>query len=88
MYKKIRDSYYNKLIIKKQWNPLNKEKIFNNIFFFDWDDTLLCTTFFAPTGVLNDLQTNKIKKKEKDNIKKINAIDAKLLTKTLRMGYV
>ena len=42
MSKKIRDSYYNKLIIKKQWNPLNKEKIFNNIFFFDWDDTLLC----------------------------------------------
>ncbi len=88
MYKKIRDSYYNKLIIKKQWNPLNKEKIFNNIFFFDWDDTLLCTTFFAPTGVLNDLQTNKIKKKDKDIIANIDSIVAKLLTKTLSLGYV
>jgi hypothetical protein len=31
--KKIRDSYYNKLIIKNQWNPLKKEKIVNNLFF-------------------------------------------------------
>ena len=45
--KKIRDSYYNKLIIKHQWNPLKKEKIVNNLFFFDWDDTLLCTTFIS-----------------------------------------
>ena len=37
--KKIRDSYYHKLIIKNQWNPFKKDKIFNNLFFFDWDDT-------------------------------------------------
>ena len=31
--KKIRDSYYHKLIIKNQWNPFKKDKIFNNLFF-------------------------------------------------------
>jgi FMN phosphatase YigB (HAD superfamily) len=85
--KKIRDSYYNKLIIKNQWNPLKKEKIVNNLFFFDWDDTLLCTSYFAPVGVLNDMHTNNISKKDKEIISNIDSSAAKLLTRTINMGY-
>ena len=57
--KKIRDKYYNKLITKLEWNPFKKEKIINNLFFFDWDDTLLCTSYLQPTGALIDMEINK-----------------------------
>ena len=82
---KIRDSYYNKLIIKNQWNPLQKDKIFNNIFFFDWDDTLLCTSYLVPTGALNDMEINK---KDKDIVSNLDSLVTKLLLKTINAGYV
>ena len=83
--KKIRDSYYNKLIIKRQWNPLNKEQVFNNLFFFDWDDTLLCTSHLLPTGALTDMQINK---KDKDLVSNLDNLVSKLLLKTLDLGIV
>ena len=54
--KSIRDKYYNKLITKLEWNPFKKEKIINNLFFFDWDDTLLCTSYLQPTGAPQNLK--------------------------------
>ena len=84
-FNKIRDSYYNKLIIKNQWNPLNKSKIFNNIFFFDWDDTLLCTSYLVPAGAFNDLEINK---KDKDVISNLDNLVSKLLLKTINIGFV
>ena len=84
-FNKIRDSYYNKLIIKNQWNPLNKSKIFNNIFFFDWDDTLLCTSYLVPAGTFNDLEINK---KDKDVISNLDNLVSKLLLKSINIGFV
>ena len=84
-FNKIRDSYYNKLIIKNQWNPLNKSKIFNNIFFFDWDDTLLCTSYLVPAGAFNDLEINK---KDKDVISNLDNLVSKLLLKSINIGFV
>ena len=43
--KKIRNSYYHKLIIKNQWNPFKKDKIFNNLF-FDWDEYFIMYKLF------------------------------------------
>ena len=83
--KKIRDGYYNKLVITNQWNPLKKEKIFNNLFFFDWDDTLLCTSYLVPTGALNDMEINK---KDKPIISSLDSLASKLLVKSLKLGYV
>ena len=82
---KIRNSYYNKLIIKNQWNPLKKDRIFNNIFFFDWDDTLLCTSYLIPSGALNNMALNK---KDIDNITNLDCAVSQLLLKTLNLGYV
>ena len=83
--KKIRDGYYNKLIVTNQWNPLKKDKIFNNLFFFDWDDTLLCTSYLVPTGALNDME---ISKKDKPIIASLDSLASKLLAKTIKLGYV
>ena len=83
--KKIRDSYYNKLIIKDQWNPLKKEKIFNNIFFFDWDDTLLCTSYLIQIGALNDMQINQ---KDKEIMSNLDNLAFTLLSKTINLGNV
>jgi hypothetical protein len=83
--KKIRNSYYNKLIIKGQWNPLKKEKIFNNIFFFDWDDTLLCTSYLIQIGALNDMQINQ---KDKEIMSNLDNLAFTLLSKTVNLGNV
>ena len=83
--RKIRNSYYNKLITNNYWNPLKKEKTFNNIFIFDWDDTLLCTSYLLPTGALNDMEINK---KDKEIIANLDILVYKLLAKTMKLGLV
>ena len=83
--KKIRNSYYNKLIIKGQWNPLKKKKIFNNIFFFDLDDTLLCTSYLIQAGALNDMEINK---KDKEIMTNLDNLAYTLLSKTINLGFV
>ena len=83
--KNIRDSYYNKLISKCVWNPLIKERVFNNLFFFDWDDTLLCTSYLQPTGAFIDMEINK---RDKEIISNLDSLVSKLLIKTMNIGIV
>ena len=83
--KKIRDAYYNKLITKMKWDPFKKEKIINNLFFFDWDDTLLCTSYLQPTGALIDMEINK---RDKEVISNLDSLVSKLLLKTMNIGTV
>ena len=83
--KKLRDSYYNKLITKLQWNPFKKEKIMNNLFFFDWDDTLLCTSYLQPKGALID---NDINQKDIETIVNLDTLVSKLLLKAKNIGNI
>ena len=83
--KKIRDAYYNKLITKLQWNPFKKEKIMNNLFFFDWDDTLLCTSYLQPKGALID---NDINQKDIETIVNLDILVSKLLLKAKNIGNI
>ena len=83
--KKIRDAYYNKLITKLQWNPFKKEKIMNNLFFFDWDDTLLCTSYLQPKGALID---NDINQKDIETIVNLDTLVSKLLLKAKNIGNI
>ena len=62
----IRLSYIAKLITKKVWTPSQKEKTHNSLIIFDWDDTLLPTSFLTPHGVY-DLN---LSEKEKKNSQK------------------
>ena len=66
----IRNTYIAKLIYKQIWKPSVEIKTHNSLIIFDWDDTLLCTTFLTPKGyfdediVLNEKQKEKVQKLE------------------------
>ena len=49
----IRSSYFDKLKNKGLFKK-NNEKKFKNIFIFDWDDTLLCTSSLSPYGFFDE----------------------------------
>ena len=51
----IRLSYIAKLITKKVWTPSQKEKTHNSLIIFDWDDTLLPTSFLTPNVYMTKL---------------------------------
>lgn len=84
--KRIRDSYYNKLIIKKIWRPYIVKRKSNTIFFFDWDDTLMCTSFIIP--IINSNLTNETIAKIKEKIKNLDENISILLNKCLEKGLV
>ena len=82
----LRKSYYYKLILTKTWNPSIKIKKCNTLYFFDWDDTLLCTTYLIPI-----LNSNNNKENIKIIKKKLVNLDenvSNLLKYTLQKGLV
>ena len=50
----VRKKYYSKLIYKNIWAPGTKNKKFNSLFIYDWDDTLFPTSFLVDGGLLNE----------------------------------
>ena len=85
--KETRSSYFNQLCNKRLLNiseEENRKFKFNNIFIFDWDDTLLCTTVLSPCGYFDDNMIILPSKMEK--IEKLEILVKKLLTKTIEKG--
>ena len=82
--KKIRDAYYNKLIIKNIWKPFINEKKSNTLFIFDWDDTLICTSYIKPLINSNLFKARAIKEK----LKTLDENTSNLLNKCLERGKV
>jgi len=80
----IRRSYIAKLIYKKIWQPTVKEKSHNTLIIFDWDDTLLCTSFLTPNGVFTD--DMKISEKDMEKIKKLEVSAAAILKLAISKG--
>ena len=84
--KRIRDGFYNKLIIKKIWNPLIKEQNSNTIFIFDWDDTLFCTSYLIP--FINSSKKHLYFQTIKEKLKNLDENISNLLSKALDRGMV
>ena len=82
----IRRSYIAKLITKKVWTPSQKEKTHNSLIIFDWDDTLLCTSFLTPNGVYDE--NIKLTEKDKEKIAKLEFSVLRLLTISIEKGDV
>ena len=85
--KDTRGSYFNKLVTSGLLNLSNNEEKkfkFNNIFIFDWDDTLLCTTVLSPNGYFDDNMIVLPSKMEK--IRQLGVLVKKLLTLTTDKG--
>jgi hypothetical protein len=49
----IRDKYISKIISKNILENNQNVTVFNSIIIFDWDDTLMCTTYLTPNGEFN-----------------------------------
>ena len=82
----IRNSYISKLICKKVWTPSIKGKTHNTLILFDWDDTLLCTTFLTKNGVYDENLI--LNDKEKEKVSKLEFSVLKLLTLAIKKGNV
>ena len=82
----IRQSYISKLISMNVWNPSMKPKQHNTIIIFDWDDTLLPTSFLTPGGIFNE--EIKFSDSDIEKIKKIEECVFLLLTESIEKGNV
>ena len=81
---KLRNSYYIKLIYHNILT-FKKEPKITNLFFFDWDDTLMCTSYLAPTGVIEEEDSKRF---DKSLIKSLDQLSATLISKSLENGQV
>jgi hypothetical protein len=80
----LRRAYIAKLIYKNVWTPNKIEKDHNTIIIFDWDDTLLCTSFLTPNGIFNeDIQLNE---KDFEKIMKLEQAVMCILTHAIHKG--
>ena len=82
----IRQSYLAKLVSTKVWTPNMKPKQHNSIIIFDWDDTLLPTSFLTPDGVFNE--NIKISAGDNEKFLKLEQAVLKLLTEAVEKGNV
>ena len=83
---KIRKLYYSQLLLKKVWKPLNDSKRHNSLIIFDWDDTLLPTSFLAPRGIFDD--ESELNEKDQAKINILEDSVQKLLTLAITKGDV
>ena len=82
----LRKSYLEKLITKNIWNPNRNKKTHNSIFIFDWDDTLLPTSFLSPGGVF-DLEM-KLSRNDKEKLSEIEKEVSNILNNAINKGEV
>lgn len=82
---KIRNDLLSKLTYKKIWlTPCEKPSAHQTVIIFDWDDTLLCTTFLNPTGYVD---TNKLLSTTvRNHLKKLEEAVEKLLRIASSLG--
>lgn len=54
---KLRSKLMSRLTYEKIWlTPAQKPKFYETAIIFDWDDTLLCTSFISPSGIYHDIE--------------------------------
>ena len=82
----IRQSYFTKLVSTHVWTPIMKPKQHNSIIIFDWDDTLLPTSFLTPGGIFDE--NMKLPSTESEKLSKIEQAVLKLLTEAVEKGSV
>jgi hypothetical protein len=80
----IRKSYLAKLIYKNIWQPTIEAKKHNSIIIFDWDDTLIPTSFLTPNGIFTDEST--IDDMDLEKIKGLESSVYKILEMAINKG--
>ena len=80
----LRGSYISKLISTKIWNPQLKNTEHNSVIIFDWDDTLLPTSFLVSDGPFQE--EIELSRKEKEKMKQIEKKVGSILEKSIEKG--
>lgn len=83
---KIRKLYYSKLLLQKVWIPLNDSRRHNSLIIFDWDDTILPTSFLTPRGIFDD--KNELSPKDQARIHKLEETVKNLLSVAVKNGDI
>ena len=81
-----RSKYYSSLILNRIWTPLSKPKQHNTLIFYDWDDTLMCTSYLTPSGIFSE--DINVPDKDKDKIKNLDLLVHNMLMKSIEKGTV
>lgn len=82
----IRNRYICQLINKGVWIPNFKEKKYNSIIIFDWDDTLLPTSFLNSKGTYNAFR--QFTNDERKRLLELENLVLQLLTLSVKKGDV
>ena len=82
MGKNSYSSYLSKLINKNIL--ISSPKKINNIFIFDWDDTLFCTSVLSPNGYFDD--EREISPSQMRRIEELESFVKSILTKAIEKG--
>ena len=82
----IRQSYLSKLLTTKVWTPNMKPKKHNCIIIFDWDDTLLPTSFLTKGG--NFYEEMQLSPTEQKKMLELQDLVVELLNETIERGTV
>lgn len=82
---RIRQDLLSKLTYQKIWlTPSEKPDSHQTVFIYDWDDTLLCTSFLNPTGFYEeDVEIPEMAKKHLEKLEK--AVE-KLIIASVKLG--
>ena len=80
----LRISYMSKLINTGILSPNQQQTHHNSIIIFDWDDTLLCTSFLMPNGIYNDNKSFTYEEKQK--LSQLESSVISLLEKSISKG--
>ena len=82
---RIRRDLLSKLTLSKIWlTPSQKPESHQTVFIYDWDDTLLCTSFLNPTGFYDE--TSEVPEIAKKHLEKLEKAVEKVLTSSVKHG--
>lgn len=83
---KLRKNLLSRLTYEKIWlTPQQKPKKYETAIIFDWDDTLLCTSFINPSGVYQGVE---LSGNVQQHIKLLEATAKKMLDLSVKYGRV
>lgn len=82
---RIRRDLLSKLTYQKIWlTPAEKPGTHQTVFIYDWDDTLLCTSFLNPTGYYDE--SLEIPEMAKKHLEKLEKAVEKVLRASIKLG--
>jgi hypothetical protein len=86
---KIRTNFLSKLAYTKMWvGPQERPKTHQTCIIYDWDDTLLCTSFLAPIPSLIKDPNTPVPTKIKDTLDHLDRSSEALLKVSKSLGKV